>query len=135
MPASQTAHIDTFDFGAPSTEAIIKDWAVRENEGGNVYIRFENAEGDADGTVTLQVSATATSGYADTTQAANLEAVADVVIPRKTFKDFTINLRAGQDKYLRLQASGGCRMTAQIRHGGILQDQSSSVTPVAVTWS
>ena len=134
MPASQTAHIDTFDFGAPSTEATIKDWAVRDDQGGNVYIRFENAEGLADGTVTLQVSAD-DSTYADTTAAANLEAVADVSIPRKTFKDFTINLRAGKDKYLRLLASGGCRMTAQIRHGGILQDQPQDVTPIAVTFS
>jgi hypothetical protein len=134
MPSSQTAHIDTFDFGAPVALTAVKDWKVRADEGGNIYIRFENAEGDADGVVSLLVSADDTT-YTATTATNNLVAVTTETIAQKTFKDFTINMRAGTDKYLRLSASGGCRMTAQLRHGGILIDQNQAVSITAVTWS
>jgi hypothetical protein len=138
MPSSQVAHIDHFDFGAPVTEAIVKEWKVRADDGGTVYFRFENAEGDSDGIVTIQVAPDHATDqgpgtYVDTSVAGNGVAVANETIAMKVAKDFTISLRRGQDTHVAIQASGGCRMNAQIRHGGLLEELNTSVTTTEVS--
>lgn len=111
MPRTQTANVGNYDFGAPVAEGVPLKFAARN--GGRLTARFENY-GDSDLTVTLQVSAD-DSTYADTAATPNGSAVADEVIPPRQYREFQINLREGQDNYLRLQALGGVRGLLQLR--------------------
>ncbi len=51
----------------------------------------------------------------------NGTAVADQSIPVRQYRDFDVNLRQGQDNFLRLQAVGGGRGELEIRGDEILQ--------------
>lgn len=112
MPKSQVAVIANYDFGAPAVEDEVLKFRVKG--GGKLGLRFENADGVNDVEVTVQVSADGSS-WADTTAAANVVAVANESIQKRTFKDFTILLRQTQDAYMRVQAVGGARAVMQVR--------------------
>jgi len=113
MPQLQTAVVDVYDFGAPVVEDEVLKFRVPR--GGKLDLNFENSEGLADGTVTVQVSADDVT-YVDTSAAANLVAVADEVVQRGTRKSFAgVLLRNNLDKYIQVLASGGTRMNLQMR--------------------
>jgi hypothetical protein len=103
MPQSQVASVQNFDFGAPVVEGTVLKFRV--HHGGELALRFENTEGVADGEVTVQVSPD-DSTWADTSVANNLEAVANVAIPRAQKRDFNILLRQGLDSYVQVLALG-----------------------------
>ncbi len=112
MPQSQVAAVQNFDFGAPAVEAEVLKFRVKH--GGELALRFEHAEGDTDGEVTVQVAPDG-STWADTTTTNNRVAIANEAIPIAQKRDFTILLRAVEDSWLRVQAVGGCRMVMQAR--------------------
>lgn len=112
MPKSQVASIANYDFGAPAAEGVVLKFRVKG--GGKLGLRFENADGVNDVEVTVQVSPD-DSTWSDTTAAGNIVAVANESIQKRTFKDFTILLRQGQDAYMRVQAVGGARAVMQVR--------------------
>lgn len=117
MPNSQTAVVAQYHVGLPATKGSVLRFKKRPNRGGVIGFRLENS-GDTTVTVSLEVSLDDTT-YAATTSANNLEAVTDVVIPPRVFREFTVLLRAGADTYLRVAGSGG-ELDVQMRGDKIL---------------
>ena len=117
MPRTQVANIGTYGFGAGVTENAPLTFSVRQ--GGRLSLRFEN-QGDRALEVTAQVSADGTT-WADTAATPNGTAIANQSIPVRTFKEFSINLRQGQDNFFRIQSVGGVRGELQVRGDEILQ--------------
>lgn len=111
MPRTQTANTGIYDFGAPVTEGVALKFKTRH--GGRLTMRFENY-GDSDLEVTVQV-APDDSTWADTTAAANNEAVANEVIPPRQYREFDVLMRDGEDNDMRVQAVGGVRGMLQCR--------------------
>lgn len=113
MPLSQTASVPNHDIGLPAVAAngIAR---FKASKGGKLSIEFENADGVADGTVSVEVSAD-DSTYAATSVANNGAVVTNAVIQRGTRKGFTITLRQGLDNFLRINGSGGTRLQVQFR--------------------
>lgn len=111
MPRTQTANTGVYDFGAPVTEDTVLQFKARH--GGRLTMRFENY-GDSDLEVTVEVAPDA-STWADTTAAANNEAVANVTILPRTYQEFDVLLRDGQDSDMRVLAVGGVRGMLQLR--------------------
>lgn len=120
MPRTQTANTGIYDFGAPTAEGVVLQFRVKQ--GCLLTARLEN-QSDVSITATLQVSPDA-STWADTAATPNTTAVADVVIPPRQYREYQINLRQGQDNYLRLQASGGGRGVLQLRGDEHLEIQT-----------
>lgn len=120
MPQNQIATQGHYDFGAPVTEGEVLRFRTRDNRGGKLQLLFENPDGESDGVVTVQVSPDGTT-WADTTAAANLEAVADVTVERRCSRQAEILIRPNEDAFMRVQASGGTRMALQIRGDAILE--------------
>lgn len=120
MPRTQVANIGTYAFGAGVSATNFPVFAVRR--GGRLTIRIEN-QGDAAMTVTLQVSAD-NSSWTTTTAAANTTAVSSASVPVRQYREYQISLREGQDKFMRLQASGGVRGEMQVRGDEILEIKS-----------
>jgi hypothetical protein len=112
MPKSQVAAVQNFDVGLPATEGEVLKFRVVH--GGKVSMRFENAEGLYDGTVSVQVSPDG-STWADTTDADNLKGVVDEVIPQVEHRDYTLLLREGVDTHMRVVGLGETRLQVQIR--------------------
>ncbi len=112
MPQSQVAAVQNFDVGLPAVEAEVLKF--RAHHGGKVQIRFENEEGDNDGTVSVKVAPDG-STWVDTTAADNLEAIVDEVIPRAQHRDFTILLRQEEDAYMQVVGLGETRLQVQLR--------------------
>tara|TARA_R100001086_G_scaffold236587_2_gene160108 strand:+ start:216 stop:590 length:375 start_codon:yes stop_codon:yes gene_type:complete len=117
MPRSQTANTGVYGFGAPVTESDVLTFRVRK--GGRLTLRVENY-GDTALGYTVQVSPD-NSSWADTASATNGDAVADESCPARQYREHQINLRDGQDNFVRLQASGGVRGELQIRGDNILE--------------
>ncbi len=124
MPRTQAAHVPTFQFGAVGTPGAPGDVVLRfrVKQGGRQELRFENALADEDLTVSVEVSSDGSS-FVATTAADNIEAVTDEVIKPRTSRNFTVLLRAGQDKFMRVRASsaGGERGELQIRGAAELE--------------
>ena len=112
MPKSQVANVENYEFGAPLVEAQVLKFAV--HQGGKAQLRFLAQESDNDITVSVQVSPD-DSSWSDTTANDNGEAVVDEAIKRQTYLDYTVNLREGVDKYMRILASGAARGQMQMR--------------------
>ena|SRR3990172_8170174 len=120
MPASQVANIGVYDFGAPRVTGTVLQFRVKNNASGKLDLKFENAVGDAAGAVSVEVS-TNGSSWAATTAGNNLAAITAVAVPQKVERAFTILLRRDLDAYMRVRASGACRMQLQIRGDPILE--------------
>jgi len=126
MPQTQSAVRAVYDFEAPSSEAGVLGFRVRNNQGGKVQLRFENpitdtgqnpTQGNPNEAATLtysvQVADADANGdpdtFADTAAAVNLEAVADETLGAGENRDHTILLRPGLDQFVLVVASGGTR--------------------------
>jgi len=115
MPKTQVASVATYEFGAPVVAAEVLRF--RALKGGKLALRFENPEGEADVSVSLQVSPDGAAKAALTAND-NLVVVTAASIPQKQCRDYTILLREGVDNYLHVNASGGARCTMQVRSDG-----------------
>ena len=112
MPIPQVAAVANYDFGAPAVAAEVLTLRVKKS--GKVDLKFINAEGDGDGTVTVKVSPDNTTKAA-VTAANNLSTFADVAVIPKCTKEVTLLMRATKDSYLHVIAEGGVRMQMQVR--------------------
>lgn len=131
MPATQTAVVDNYDFGLPALEGPVAVFRIRDNQGGKVEWLFENANGQNDVTMSIEVSPD-NSAWAATTAANNLEAITDVAVPQKTNLSGTVLLRRGLDAFMRITGAGSARVVAQLRHNGILDiEDLSNAAPTA----
>lgn len=109
--------------------ARVVQFRVKPNQGGKLDLKFENANGDNDMSVTVQVATTPTGltptaangGWATTSVANNLAAVSAVTVQRRTSKEATILIRRGEDLYVRVLATGRCRGQLQVRGDHILE--------------
>lgn len=118
MPRSQVACVANYDFGAPATEGVVLKFRTRKAFGGKLQIKFEAYEDDIE--VTLQVSPD-DSAWTDTSAADNLAAIANEAVPARESREFTINVRQGEDLFLRLQAVGPGRGQMQVRQDALLE--------------
>lgn len=109
--------------------AVVKKFRVKGNHGGKLDLKFENADGERDLNVSVQVATSPTGltptsangGWQATTAGNNLAAVTNLSVPRFTTKEATILLRRGVDAYVRILAIGRCRASVQIRGDAILE--------------
>ena len=130
MPKSQIAAISSYEAGLPATAPANGVLTLKAKQGGKVSVRIENMH-DASATVSATVSSDDAT-YNATTAANNLEAITNVVIPPRTYKDFTVLLRQGIDTWLRFTGSGGTRVNFQVRDNGILDvDDQKNPAPTA----
>lgn len=104
------------------------EFRVKMNRGGKLDLKFENPDGSNDLVVTVQVATnrtgttpSGTGGYANTSAANNLTAVATVTVPRRSSKEATILLRRDIDNYVRILGTGNARGQVQIRGAHILE--------------
>lgn len=112
----QTAVNDRFSFAAPAVAASVLKFRVMR--GGQVTLRFGNEDGEADITVSAEVSVDNVT-YAATTAGNNGEAVTGVTVKRKQApKSFTVRLRPSIDNYLSIKASGAAKGDMVIVEGG-----------------
>jgi hypothetical protein len=127
MPLTQSAVRAVYDFGAPSAEGIVLGFRVRNQMGGKLNLivenpissrpatpGFENTGLQLPFTYSIQVApVVAATGlpdtFADTSAAANLEAVVDVVATPGCHNSHTILLRPNVDAFVAVIASGGAR--------------------------
>jgi hypothetical protein len=114
--------LDTTGTTAPDTTAFAGGVSLDPNRsplmflasrGGLVQMRFEGI-GSAAIAVTVQVSADGKT-WANTSAAANVQAIVSESIAPSQHKNFEINLRAGLDNYVRVIAVGGDRGQVQVR--------------------
>ena len=120
MPASQVANIAVFGFGAPTATGTVLQFRKKPDASGKLVLKFENADGVNDLTVSVETSENNSSWNA-TTAGNNLAAVTNVSVPKRTSKETTILLRRGLDLYVRVRASGGAKGELQIRGDAILE--------------
>lgn len=111
MPRLQTAQVANFDFGAPAAAAEVLRFNARQ--GGKLHGVISNL-GDTDLTVSVQVSKD-NATFAATTVANNLQAVTGLVIPARQSRDILLNLRQGQDQFIKVLGAGGVRGELQLR--------------------
>jgi len=118
MPQTQTAQVALYDFGAPAG-ALAEVLKFRARKGGKLDLKLENPGVEAFN-ASVQVSADGTT-WAATTAANNGTAVTNLAVPAKQSKEATINLRDGQDNFVRVLANGGVRGQIQIRPDSLLE--------------
>ena len=133
MPLTQAALRAVYDFDAPSSEGLAGQlgFRVRTNQGGKLELVFENPVSSRPATpgfentglqqpitYSIQVAPADANGdpgtFVDTTAAANLEVVVDVVVGAGQRNAHTILLRPGIDAFVLVTASGGARGQMQV---------------------
>jgi len=125
MPHSQVATVETYNFGAKvnpadSDAAEVKRFRIRAYAGGKVSVRFENPIGENAITASVEVSVDGTT-WAALTAANNGVVITDAAIGKRLQADYTFNVRATVDNYVRFCAAGGGQGTFQLRQAGILE--------------
>jgi hypothetical protein len=122
MPNTNVGNVPVYSVGCPVAEAMVLRFRVRDNQGGKILLGLSAERSNEDLTFTAQVSESETSGYSDTTEAANESAVADISVTARTRRDYTVFLRPQVDKYFQILAYGGDVADIEIRNDGGLLD-------------
>lgn len=122
MPNTKVSNVPVYSVGCPVSEAMVLRFRVRDNQGGKIQLGLSAERSDEDLTFTAQVSESETTGYADTTAAANESAVADVSVTARTRSDYTVLLRPQIDKFFQILAYGGDVADIEVRGDGVLLD-------------
>ena len=122
MPRTQAAHVPTYQFGAVGVAGAPDDVVLRFEvfQGGKQELRFEGSDADVDLDVSVEVSDDGVT-FVPTTVADNGEAVTNEIIKPRTSRNFSVNLRAGKDNFMRVRATGSDRGELQIRGPGELE--------------